>query len=203
MEKLRQQMDINYWAAVYLAHPVLQSWLSPTSTSKGTERHLIFTCSVLALYPIVGYATYSPAKAAMRNLCDALQQEVLLYGEDVKIHTVFPGTILSPGFKNENLTKPDITFELEKDDPEQTPDEVASLAIKGLEKGEYMIMVNFLGQAMRSQMWSGMTKNNWLWDTLLTYVTALAWPFIRMDLDHKVRRFAKKNGHPSGYVKKA
>ena len=202
VEKLRWQMDINYWAAAYMSHSILQSWLSPTSPNKGTERHFIFTSSVAALYPTLGYATYAPAKAAMRSLAETLTQEVLVYGENVKIHTVFPGTIISPGLDNENKSKPDITMELEKDDPNQTPDEVAAKAIKGLENGETMITVGLLGQAMRSQMWSGVTKNNWLWDTLLTFIIAFAWPFIRMDLDGKVIRYGKKHGHPSTYVKK-
>ena len=60
-------------------------------------------------------------------------------GDHVKIHTIFPGTILSPGLENENKTKPDITFILEESDPQQTPDQVAKNAIAGLENGGYLI----------------------------------------------------------------
>ena len=131
-----------------------------------------------------------------------MQQEILLYGEDVKIHTVFPGTITSPGLDNENLSKPDVTFLLEKDDPAQSPDEVVAAAIKGLERGEYMIVVNWLGHLMRGLSRGGMPTNFWFLEFLTTIAASLIILVVRRDLDGKVKGWGKKNGHPSGYVKK-
>jgi 3-dehydrosphinganine reductase len=202
IDTLRWQMDINYWAATYMAHTILNAWLAPDSSSKGTERHFIATCSTTAFYPCPGYNTYSPAKAAMRNLIDGLAQEIKIYGENVQLHTIFPGNISSPGMDNENLLKPDITKTFDEEDPPQTPDEVARIAIKGLENGEQLVCTNFLGQAMRAQMWSGTRRNNWLLDSLLTFGTIFAWPFIRADLDGKVVKYGKQHGHPSNYVKR-
>src|SRR6185437_6897532 len=99
-------------------------------------------------YSLVGYASYSPTKAAFKSLSDTLAQEVLLYGEDVKIHTIFPGTIQSPGLERENLQKPEITLLLEESDPIQSSEEVARKSIKGLERGEYLITINWLGSLM-------------------------------------------------------
>jgi len=200
-QKMREQMDINYWSCVDMAHAILTEWLSPTSSLKGREKHLIFTSSVVAFYPIAGYAPYAPGKAAIKSLSDTLAQEVLLYGEDVKIHTVFPGTILTAGFEEENKTKPAITHILEESDPVQKPDEVAAKSISGLEKGEYLITVGLLGSAMRGCAWGGSTRNNWLIDTAMTWVTSIAWGFIGRDLDGKVRSYRKKHGHPSTYEK--
>jgi len=143
--EMRHQMDINFWSCADMAHAILSEWLSPDSKSKGTPRHLIFTSSVAGLYPVAGYAPYAPSKAAIKSLSDCLAQEVLLYGEDVKIHTVFPGTISSPGLVEENKTKPAITHILEESDPVQTPEEVARKAITGLENGEYLITVDGSG----------------------------------------------------------
>lgn len=200
--KMRQQMDVNYWSCVDIAHAILTEWLAPTSGLKGKEKHLIFTSSVVAFYPIAGYAPYGPGKAAIKNLSDTLAQEVLLYGDDVKIHTVFPGSISSPGFDNENKTKPAVTHLLEESDPVQTPDEVAAKSISGLENGEYLITVGLLGSAMRACAWGGSARNNWLTDTALTWITSIAWGFIARDLDGKVRSYGKKHGHPSTYEKK-
>ena len=202
IDTIKWQMDINFWAAAYMAHLILKSWLDPESTSKGTERHLIFTNSTLSFWPFVGYINYSPAKAALRSLHEGLRQEVLLYGENVKLHTVFPGNISSPGYENENKYKPDITLEIDNEDPPQTPDEVAAGAIKGLEKGEEMIVTTFLAQAMRAQTWSSFPKNNWLWDTLLTVVLCVLMPFIRSSYDDKMIKYGKKHGHPSRYTKR-
>ena len=118
---MRQQMDVNFWSCVDIAHAILNEWLAP-SADKGKERHLIFTSSVVAFYPVAGYALYAPSKAAIKSLSDTLAQEVLLYGDNVKVHTIFPGTISSPGIELENKTKPDITHILEESDPVQTPD---------------------------------------------------------------------------------
>lgn len=202
VDMLRWQMDINYWAAAYMSHATLKSWLSPSSPSKGTERHFIFTSSVIAFYALTGYGTYGPAKAAMRNLSDTLRQEVLLYGEDVKIHCIFPGSILSPGLDKENISKPGVTALMEETDPMQTPDEVAAVAIRGLERGHYSITVNWLGDIMRGLSWHGAPKSRWLWDTLVSLVSIIVAFFVSMDLDSKVRTWGKKHGHPSGYVRK-
>ncbi|EHK96600.1 putative 3-ketodihydrosphingosine reductase tsc10 [Glarea lozoyensis 74030] len=142
------KMDLNFWAAAEMAHGVLREWLDPEALEMGgSQKHLIFTATVCAFYAPVGYSPYAPAKAAIRNLSDTLQQEMLLYGggEAVKIHTVCPGTITSPGFERENLNKPAITKELEESDPVQSPEEVAAIAIKALEAGEYLITMNWLG----------------------------------------------------------
>jgi 3-dehydrosphinganine reductase len=197
--KMRQQMDVNFWTCVDMAYAILTAWLAPSSAGKSAERHLIFTSSVVAFYPVAGYAPYAPSKAAIKSLSDTLAQEVLLYGDDVKIHTVFPGTISSPGLDRENESKPAITHILEESDPVQTPEVVAAQAIAGLERGEYLITVGWLGAAMRACAWGGSARNNWVLDTIMTWITSIAWGFIGRDLDGKVRAYGKKNGHPSTY----
>jgi 3-dehydrosphinganine reductase len=199
-------MDLNYWSQADMAHAILGAWLTPDSiasaTAQGAQRHLIFTSTSLAFYSIAGYGPYSPPKTALRSLSDTLTQEVLLYTPStVKIHTVFPGGIQTPGFEAESLTKPAITAILEADDPIQSPELVAQKSIKGLENGEYLVVVNFLAQAMRGCAWGGSKRNNWVTDTAMTWATSIAWIFIGRDLDGKVVRYGKEHGHPSGYVK--
>ncbi|RDW87271.1 3-ketodihydrosphingosine reductase-like protein tsc10 [Coleophoma crateriformis] len=193
--KARQQMDVNYWTCWDMAQAVLSQWLSPTA-EKGKERHLVFTSSVLAFYATAGYGPYSPSKAAIRSLSDTLVQEVLLYGEDVKIHTVFPGSIQSNGFEEEKKTKPEITFILEESDPIQSAEVVAANAISGLENGDYLVTVGWLGSLMRSCAWGGVRRNNWVLDTVMTWIVSIVWFFIGMDLDGKVRKYGREHGHP-------
>jgi len=200
-EILRKQMDLNYWSCADMAHAILSQWLSPNSSTAGKPRHLIFTSSSVAFFSIAGYGPYSPAKAALRSLSDTLTQEVKLYTSSVKIHTVFPGSILSAGYENENKMKPEITKILESDDPKQTPDVVAERSIKGLENGEYLITTNWLASAMRACTWGGSRRNNWLVDSMFMGVTNIAWPFVQRDLDGKVLKYGRKHGHPSTYSK--
>lgn len=195
-------MDLNYWSSADMAHAILSQWLSPDSPTAGKPRHLIFTSSVLGFFSIAGYGPYSPAKAALRSLSDTLTQEIKLYTSSVKVHTVFPGSILTTGFDTENKIKPEITKILEQDDPKYTPEAVAEMSVKGLEKGEYLITTGWMASAMRACAWGGSRRNNWLVDSVLMGVTNLAWPFIQKDLDGKVTKFGMKHGHPSTYSKK-
>jgi len=200
-ELLREQMEINYWAATYMAHAVLGVWLKPGILAEENPRHLIFTASVLAFYTIAGYTPYSPPKAAIRSLCDTIHQELMLYTDKVKVHAVFPGGIDTPGYVNENRTKPGVTKLLESGDPIQSPHEVASRAIVGLERGNYFVNVGFLGYAMRACSISGSPRNSWFLDTIMTMLCAIAWIFIAPDMEGKVRKWGKMYGHPSSYSK--
>lgn len=202
-EALRSQMDINYFGAANVAHAILQQWLSPIQARSRKERHLIFTSSTLAFFPIIGYAPYSPAKAALRSLCDTLAQEVLLYSDSVHLHTVFPGGIDTPGFANENINKPAVTKKIEEPDPVQSAEDVAAGSIKGLEKGQYLIVTNFIGKAMRSIGWASSRRNNWLLDTVFGNIVNSIFYFIKSGMDDTVRQWGYKEGHPSKYAKTA
>jgi 3-dehydrosphinganine reductase len=114
----------------------------------GTRGKIIFVSSVVGYMSFVGYSTYSPAKFALRGplrhelgpcpakltshatgLAETLRNEMLLYGIDV--HIMFPGTILSPGYEEENKTKPDITLKIEGADDGMKPVQVAEKLLDG------------------------------------------------------------------------
>ncbi len=235
--RLREQMDQNYWSAAYMAHAVLQDWLKPagaaapaaasktssagsaasssSSSSAAAEtatKHLIFTSSIAAFYPMVGYTPYVPAKAALRALSDALQQELRLYNgarrrgsghdgpaSDVQIHTVLPGTIYSPGYEQEKLTRPAVLSKLEEGDEGQTEDQVAAASLRGLQNGEYLVTTTFVGSCLRGAAWCGSPRNNWLIDTLMTWAASFAWMWVQGDMDGKVSKWGVENGHPATY----
>jgi 3-dehydrosphinganine reductase len=209
IEIQRSQMEINYWAASYLAYATLRSWLKPPS-SKPTEanpkpRHFIITSSVVCFTGVAGYSPYAVAKSALRSLADNLRSEMNLYNgyrvanpgkgpaADVKIHCVVPGTITSPGFEKENRIKHDVTKKLEESDPRQTEDEVAVAAIKGLESGGYLITTQWLGHLMRASMMGGSPRNNAFVDTILGWISYVAWLFIGPDLDSKVFSYGESH----------
>ncbi|MCJ1421156.1 hypothetical protein MMC32_007518 [Xylographa parallela] len=211
VEKLRQQMDSNYFSAAYIAHATLSSWLKPLSSSKSTSeaaakystsreaRHLIFTSSVCGLFNVAGYSPYSPSKTALRSLSDSLSMEMHLYASagssPVKIHTIFPGTIFTESYIEENKIKPAITKKLEEDDGGQTPDQVAEKSIQALEKGEELIATAWLGRALMCGVLGGSTRNGWpIIDTALSWIMSILMIFVRRDMDSKVRNWGKVHG---------
>lgn len=212
IETQRQQMDTVYWTAANTAHATLRKWLAPITPSlqaKQPRRHLIFTCSTLAFVPIAGYGPYSPAKAAIRSLSDTLSQEIEMYNgararkhlheapaADVKIHTVFPMGILTPGFDNEQKIKPDLTKKLEEADQPQSPVEVARVAISALERGEYLITTMFVGHIMKGTALGPSPRNSVIIDTLTSWLSSLVFLQVIPDLRNKAWKWGKKNGLP-------
>jgi 3-dehydrosphinganine reductase len=205
MESMRRTMDINFFGTAEMAHAILKEWLAPDAPlNKQQPRHLIMTASVIVFFPMTGYASYSPSKAAMRALADTLSHEVQLYPQNVKVHLVLPGTIVSPGFARLMTTKPVITKLLEETDPQQTPGEVARQAIAGLESGQYLVTVNWLGSLMRWGALGGSLRNNWLVDTFMAaFIAVVVWPIVHFDMLGKTRGYGKKHGHPSTWKKQS
>lgn len=213
----RQQMDTVYWTAANMAHATLRKWLVPIAPSEQVQdprRHLIFTCSTLAFTPIAGYGPYSPAKAAIRSLSDTLSQEIEMYNgaysqrhrnsapaADIKIHTVFPMGILSPGFDNEQKLKPELTKKLEEADKPQTPEEVARIAIGALERGEYLITTMFVGNIMKSTALGPSPRNGIIGDTVLSWLSNLVFLQVIPDLRNKAFNWGKTNGLPLAPVR--
>ncbi|CBX92564.1 hypothetical protein IAQ61_006047 [Plenodomus lingam] len=219
-DTLRTQMELNYFAAAYLAHATLKAWFYPEQPYKPhgkgqalePPRKFIITSSVIAFINLAGYSPYAPAKAALRSLADGLRSEVQLYNAarrskspgstqapapfDVDIHLILPGTILSPGYENEEKTKHAVTRELESTDPKQTELEAATAAVQGLEAGNFMTATNWLGELMRLGTLSGSQRNNAIIDTMGAWIATIVWLLVVPDLNSKVWGWGKKNGMP-------
>lgn len=199
IEVLKEQMESNYFSSAYVAHAAVQSWVNHFRSSpepKQPAKHIIFTSSVLAFLPLVGYGPYTPPKIALRALSDTLSQELLLYAPlaPIRTHTVFPGTIFSEGYEKENLIKPAITKKLEESDGGQTPEQVAAASVKGLERGEELITTNgILGVAMKSGVLGGSRRNGCgIVDTVMGWLVMIVMVFVRRDMDGKVKTWGKE-----------
>ncbi|KAF7547160.1 hypothetical protein G7046_g9087 [Stylonectria norvegica] len=199
MSSLRHQMDVNFYGTAEMSHAILREWLAPEAPVEQQPRHLIMTSSVIAFYAIPGYSSYAPGKWAMRGLANTLSEEVMLYPQNVKVHIVYPGTILTAGYDKENITKPAITTIIEEQDPKQTPDVVAENAIEGLERGHYAVTVNFLGSLMRWGTIGGEFRNNWVLDMLGALLASFVWIFVQPDIHGKIRKYGRDHGHPSTF----
>ena len=63
------------------------------------------------------------------GLADTLHSELLLYNIDV--HIYFPAAMYTPGFDEENKTKPEIVRKIESTDEGVTPEQAAQALYKG------------------------------------------------------------------------
>lgn len=114
---------------------------------------IVFVSSTLGYMSFLGYSSYSPAKHALRGsylalpcflslprtslpdpvslgLADTLHSELMLY--DINVHIFFPPTMYTPGYEEENKTKPKLTLQIEEDDKGLTAEAAATGLLRGM-----------------------------------------------------------------------
>jgi 3-dehydrosphinganine reductase len=202
IDQIQHMMDSNYFSSAYMAHAILNAWIR--SGTKGSDpRHLIFTSSFIALYTFTGFTPYSPSKAALRSLSDSLSQEMNLYAganpaeRPIRIHICFPGTMFTEGLEAENSVKTDVTHMLEEGEEGQTAEAAALQCIKGLERGEELVVTTFLTRLVMTASLGGSTRGGFfkgLFDIFLSWVVVIVMVFVRWDMDSKVKKWGKKHG---------
>ena len=181
----------NYLTSLYLSHAGVKAMLADKSSSTDS-RHIVFVSSILAFLGQTAYSSYSPSKAALRSLTDSLRQELLLYGDAIKVHCAFPATIFGEAFEEEKRLRPKIVDILEESDAGQAPEIVCDKILEGLDRGYVLIETEFNGTLLRNGMLGPSPRNNVIWDILLQFAAFLAWPFVRYDFDRKVKKYGRR-----------
>ncbi|KAH8069647.1 3-dehydrosphinganine reductase [Aureococcus anophagefferens] len=91
-------MDLNYLGVVKTLKATLPGMVDRKA---GTA---VLVSSGLALCGYAGYSAYAPTKWAVRGLAETLRSELLPF--DISVHSVYPPNMDTPGFVEENRTKP-------------------------------------------------------------------------------------------------
>ncbi len=129
-------MQTNYMGHVYFMKMFLPLMLK--HSSKENPKHVCVVGSTLSLAAIVGYSAYSPSKYALRGLVQALQNEFV--GHHIYFHIALPTDVQTPGFEEENKTKPIETVKIsEADSFIASASSVAKTILNGIEKNEFYI----------------------------------------------------------------
>jgi len=149
-------MRVNYFGVMLVAKEVLPTMVTRDRERRPGDPPFMFCAvsSMAAAVPFVGYAAYSPAKAATRALMDVLRNEYADTG--VTLHIAFPPDTDTPGFSQENTTKPWETshawpacfnevFEAKQ---------VAECLLKGMLRGQYFVTSpDHFGNLLVSRAW--------------------------------------------------
>ncbi|KAI0353782.1 hypothetical protein OH77DRAFT_1457826 [Trametes cingulata] len=158
---------------------------------QGAKSKIVFVSSVLPFFSIVGYSTYSPGKFAIRGLAEALHCELKLYGIDV--HISFPTTIYTPGYEEENKTKPAITLKIEEADIGLTPQQVAAGIYRGVQCGKFHITTGWIGDTFRASTAGSSPRNSYFLDALYAFFGYVFLPIWRKTVDTEVQRHRKEH----------
>ncbi|WFC97208.1 hypothetical protein MBRA1_003874 [Malassezia brasiliensis] len=132
----------DYFTALATAHASAKAM-----RAQGVAGRIVLVSSVVGMMGLVGYAQYAPMKYAIRGLAETLRSEFQLYG--LQVHCYCPATILSPGYDEEQKTKPQVTKDLEEGDEHKTPAQCAAHLLRGVERGRFLITDGLVGSLLR------------------------------------------------------
>ncbi|TFY69728.1 hypothetical protein EVG20_g3024 [Dentipellis fragilis] len=175
-EELSEGMDDAYWAQVWTAHAATRLMVEQDRKGK-----IVFVSSTLGLMTVPGYASYVPAKHALRGLADMLRTELILYGIDV--HIFFPPTMLTPGYETENKTKPKITLKIEEGDSPLTAEKAAEILFQGVRNNQFQITGNFITELFRASSREASPRRNWFLDGFLSFLAYVSVPIWARSVD--------------------
>ena len=99
------------------------------------------TSSVVGYMGVFGYSSYAGAKFALVGFAETLRQE--LAERKIQISVLCPPDTQTPGYEEENKTKPKETLALSAGAKLMTADAVAKTFIRGVSKGKFIITCNF------------------------------------------------------------
>ncbi|KAL6940162.1 hypothetical protein ACO0QE_004057 [Hanseniaspora vineae] len=185
LEELAQGVSMNYLSALYLSKVIL--------SQISTCNHLVFFSSEVSFFPFVGYAQYAPLKTALKTLVCILRQEF----PHKRLSLVYPGNFESEGYSEENLTKPEITKEIEGSSVPISCEECCDKIINSLRHGYDDITTDFIGWVLMS-LDMGLNKNwnrSYLWGLQLilgVIANLIVVPIYMVFVNYQIRSWLKK-----------
>ena len=168
----RRLMDVNFFGHVNTVQA-----FAPTFVRQ-EQGQIVLVASMLAVLSVWGYSGYSASKFAIRGFAEALRQEMLLSGVDVRLF--LPPTTETPGLERENEDKPPISLEMEMEssfNATHSADKVVERMLRWMEKGD------FLGYA---------TLDSWFQYFATRYFPNLTLKLADQELRSAIKRLEKK-----------
>ena len=128
MEDTMRTNFSSVWNAVHTLVPYMKT--------KGGR--IVNTSSIGGFIGVFGYADYSASKFAIIGFSEVLQQELTRF--NIKVQVLCPPDTDTPGFAEENKTKPEETKEISKSAKLMSPETLAAEAVKAMQGNKFMII---------------------------------------------------------------
>ena len=106
--------------------------------------HIVTLSSIAGFLGVFGYTDYCAAKFALIGFSEALKAEMKQY--NIKVSVLCPPDTDTPGFENENQTKPEETKAISENAKLMSAEDVAKGLIKGIKKNRFLIIPGFEGK---------------------------------------------------------
>jgi NAD(P)-dependent dehydrogenase (short-subunit alcohol dehydrogenase family) len=144
-EVVRRLMEVNYFGTVHAVRAVLPHL--------GAGSFVGLTASVLGWVGAYGAAPYAASKFALVGFAECLRQELRPRG--VHVSVLCPPDTDTPGYAEENRTKPVETAELSRSGGLVSPELVARRYLRELGRGRFLINVTLATRlGYRIQRWA-------------------------------------------------
>jgi 3-dehydrosphinganine reductase len=118
------------------------AFLVPLMKKRGG--YIVNVSSIVGFIGVYGYTDYAAAKFGVIGFSEALRSELKMCG--VTVSVLCPPDTDTPGFAEENKTKPPETKAVSATANIMKPGAVAAALLKGMAKGEFMIIPNADGK---------------------------------------------------------
>jgi 3-dehydrosphinganine reductase len=118
------------------------AFLVPLMKKRGG--YIVNVSSIVGFVGVYGYTDYAAAKFGIMGFSEALRSELKPCG--VTVSVLCPPDTDTPGFAEENKTKPPETKVVSAAASVLKPEAVAASLLKGMERGEFMIIPNTDGK---------------------------------------------------------
>ena len=138
VEIFHEMMEVNFFGTLYVT-----KCLVPHMISKGSGT-IVNISSQAGFLGVFGYSAYGASKYAIRGFSDVLRAEMKPLG--VKIAIVFPPDTQTPQLDYEDALKPPETKAIAGNANVLTAEHVAQSILKGLRKGQYVIIPGLEGK---------------------------------------------------------
>ncbi len=106
--------------------------------------YIVNVSSVAGFVGVFGLTDYCASKYAIIGFSEALKSELRKY--NIAVSVLCPPDTDTPGFKNENITKPEETKEISAKAKLMQPAHVAKVLVKAMQKKRFMIIPGFDGR---------------------------------------------------------
>ena len=143
LDNVRAMIETNYLGTVHVCHALVPHLVR---AGRGT---IVTTSSMAGLTGVFGYAGYSASKFAVVGFSEALRRELRPHG--VHVAVLCPPNTRTPGFDEENRTKPAEVLAAEEKVKTLEPEQVADHLLKVLPKQPNLVIPGFdsrLGHAV-------------------------------------------------------
>jgi len=137
---IETEIKVNYLGTVYTVKQVVGGMI------ERKQGWILNISSLAGLKGIFGFTGYSGSKFAVFGFSEALRSELRPHG--VHVSVLCPPDVDTERFKNDTREKPLENLRISKGAKLMHADEVARAAIRGMEKGSFIIIPGFSGKLL-------------------------------------------------------